>query len=132
MTDFEKIMERYIRNQESLIQIIQNNNAQTITRLEVQMSQLTNSQSERPKDTLPSQPLVNPRSSTQVHLAEDQQFNQCNVVHILRSGKKVDNQVSMLPNPIQHNTQAFTSSSSNPFQSDESEKDKSSFRCTSL
>jgi len=43
----------------------------------------------------------------------------------LRSEKKVDNQVSMPPNPIQHNnTQASTSSSSNPSQSDESKKDK--------
>jgi len=57
------------------------------------MSQLANSKSERPKGTLPSQPLVNTRNSTQVHLAEDQQFNQCNVVHTLRSGKKKLNQV---------------------------------------
>ena len=72
MTDFEKTMERYMRNQESLIQTLQN--AQAIMRLEVQMSQLANSQSERPKGTLPSQPLANSRNSNQVHLAGDQQF----------------------------------------------------------
>ena len=101
MTDFEKTMKRHMRNQESRIQTLQNNNAQAITRLEVQMSQLANSQSERP--TLPSQHVTIPRSSSQVLQAEDQQFNQCNDVHTLRSGKKVDNQVSMSPNPIQHN-----------------------------
>jgi len=48
------------------------------------------------------------------------------VVHTLWSGKQVDNQVSMPPNPIQHNhTQASTSSSSTLSKSNESEKDKS-------
>ena len=72
MPDFEKNMERFMKNQESLIQTMQNNHTQGITRLEIQMSQLANSQSERPKGTLPSQPLTNPRNSNQVHLAEDQ------------------------------------------------------------
>jgi len=75
MTDFEKTMERYMRNQESLIQTLQNYNAQAITRLEVQIGQLPNSQNKRPKGTLPSQPLTNPQNSNQVNLAEDQQFN---------------------------------------------------------
>ena len=88
------------------------------------MSQLANSQSERPKGILPSQPVTNPRNSNQVHLAKDQQFNQCNVVRTLRSGKKVDNKVSLLPNSIQHK-QASTSYSSTPSSSDKSEKDKS-------
>ena len=96
MTDFEKTMKRYMRNQESLIQTLQNNNAQGITRLEIQIGQLANSQNKRPKGTLPRQPLTNPRNSNQVNLVENQQFNQCNVVHTLMSGKKVDNQVSML------------------------------------
>ena len=53
-------------------------------------------------------------------------MNQCNVVHTLRSGKKVDNQVSTPPNPSQHNhTSASTSSNPTPPKSDESEKDKS-------
>ena len=53
-------------------------------------------------------------------------MNQCNIVHTLRSGKKVDNQVSTPSNFIQHNhTQASTSSSPHPSKSDESEKDKS-------
>jgi len=64
------------------------------------MSQLANSQSERPKSTLPSQPVTIPRNSSQVYQAEDQKFNQYNIVHTLRSGKKVDNQVSIPPNPI--------------------------------
>ena len=64
---------------------------QTIQRLEVQMSQLATPQNERQKGTLPSQPITNPRNSQQAHLAEKQSLNQCNVVHTLRSGKKVDN-----------------------------------------
>ena len=59
-------------------------------------------------------------------MAKDQSLNQFNVVHTLRSGKKVDNQGSTPTNPIQHNhNQASTSSNPTPFKSDESEKDKS-------
>jgi len=57
-------------------------------------------------------------------LVEDQSLNQCNDVHTLRSGKKVDNQVT-LPNPNQHNhSSASTLSNSTPPKSDEFEKDK--------
>ena len=77
-------MKRYMKNQESLIQTLQNSYTQAITRLEVQISQLANSQNERLKGTLPSQPVTNPRNSYQVHLAEDQPLHQCNVVHALR------------------------------------------------
>ena len=76
---------------------------QTIQRLEVQMSQLATPQNERQKGTLPSQPIMNSRNSQQAHLAEDQSVNQCNAIHTLRSGKKVNNQVSIPSNPIQHN-----------------------------
>jgi len=104
-----------MKNQEPLIQ--------TGQRLEIQMSQLANPQNERLKGSLPSQPVMNLRNSQQAHLAEDQPLNQCNVVHTLRSGKKVDNQVSTPSNSIQHNhTQASTSSSPN---FSKSEKDKS-------
>jgi len=66
-------------------------------------------------------------------LAQDEQLNQCNVVHILRSGKQVDNQMSMSPTLIQHNqTQASTSSTSAPFNSDKSKKTSQPIRCTSL
>ena len=86
------------------------------------MSQLADPQNERYKGTLPSQPIINPRNSQQAHLSEDQSLNQCNAVHTLRSGKKVDNQVSTSSNSIQHNhTQASISSTPNPFKSDESE-----------
>ena len=51
---------------------MRNNNTQAIKRLQVQMSQLANSQSERPKGILPNQSLMNPGNSNQVHLAEDQ------------------------------------------------------------
>ena len=69
---------------------------------------------------------MNPRNSQQAHLVEDQSLNQCNVVYTLRSGKKVDNQVSTPPNPSQHShTSASTSSNPTPPKFDESEKDKS-------
>ena len=90
------------------------------------MSQLANPQNERQKGTLPSQPIMNPKNSQQAHLAEDQLLNQCNVVHTLRQGKKVDNQLSTPFNRSQHNhTQASTSSSPNPSKFDESETEKS-------
>ena len=90
------------------------------------MSQSANLQNERQKGSLPSQPIMNPRNSQQAYLAKDHSLNQCNAVHTLRSGKRVDNQVSTPTNPIQHNyNQASTSSNPNPSNSDESEKDKS-------
>jgi len=46
-----------------------------------------------PKGALPSQPLINPKNSSQAYKAQDSQINQYNVVLTLRSGKKVDNQV---------------------------------------
>ena len=67
MTDFERNMERYMKNKDSLMQ--------TIQRLEGQMSQLANLQNERPKGNLPCQPNMNPRNSQQAHLAEDQSLN---------------------------------------------------------
>ena len=96
MTDFKKNMERYMKNQDFL--------KQTIQRVEVQISQLANLENERQKDTLPSQPIMNPRNSQQAHLAEDQSLNQCNAVHTLRSGKKVDNQVSTPSTPFSTTT----------------------------
>jgi len=97
------------------------------------MSQLASFLSERPKESLPSEQVTNPSNSSQAHMVEEDQMNQCNVVHILRSRKKVVNQVSMPSNLIQHNhMQASTSSSSNPSKSDESKKHKSTSRCTSL
>ena len=67
MIDFERNMERYMKNQDSLMQ--------TIQRVEGQMSQLGNPQNERQKGSLPSQPIMNPRNSQQAHLAEDQSLN---------------------------------------------------------
>jgi len=54
------------------------------------MSKLASSLSERPKGTLLSQPLANPKNSSQAYEVQDSQINQCNVVHILRSAKKVE------------------------------------------
>ena len=65
------------------------------------MSQLVSFLSERPKGTLPSQPLVNPKNSSQAYEVQDSQINQCNVVHTLRSGNKVDTQISKPKSSIQ-------------------------------
>jgi len=97
------------------------------------MSHLATLKNERQKGTLPSQPITNPRNSQIAHLAEDQSLNQCNIVHTLMLGKKVDNQVSTPTNHIQHNqSKASTSSNPTPPKSDESEKDNSTSQCTSL
>jgi len=64
------------------------------------MSQLASSINERPKGNLPSQPIANPKNTNQAHMTEEDPMNQCNDVHTLRSGKKVDNLVSMLSNLI--------------------------------
>ena len=69
------------------------------------MSQLAGFLSEKLKGTLPSQSITNPRNSSQAHLAQEDHMNQCNLIHILRSGKQVDNQVST---PL-NSKQAFTS-----------------------
>jgi len=53
-----------------------NNHTHAISRLEVQMSQLANSLSERPKSTLLSQLLVNPKNSNQAYEDQDSQINQ--------------------------------------------------------
>ena len=76
-----------------------NTHNQAINRLEVQIGQLANSLNERQKETLPSQPLPNPKNPFPIHEAEDIGPSQCNTVHILRSGKWIDNQVSSHPVP---------------------------------
>jgi len=52
------------------------------------MSQLVNSLSERHPRVLY---LVNPKNSNQAYKVQDSHIDQCNVVHTLRSEKKVDN-----------------------------------------
>jgi len=92
----EESMEAFMKSQIAFMQNqgqTLNNHSQAISRLEIQMSQLASSLSKRPKGTLPSQPLVNLKTSNQAYEIQDLSINQCNVVHTLRSGKKVDKQV---------------------------------------
>ena len=93
MTDLERAMETLSKIQASMM----NSHNQAINRLEVRICQLANSLSERQKRVLPIQPLTNPKNSFPIHEAQDTKTNQCNVVHILRPGKHVDNQVSSPP-----------------------------------
>jgi len=53
----------FMQNQGQIL----SNHLQVISRLEMQMSQLASSLSERLKGTLPSQPLVNPKNSNQAY-----------------------------------------------------------------
>ena len=90
------------------------NHSQAISRLKMQMSQLASSLSERPKSTLPNQPLVNPKNSNQAYEIQDPQINQCNVVYTLRSGKKVDNQVYQQKNSSHIDLAPTSTSASSP------------------
>jgi len=87
MEAFMKSQAAFMQNQGQML----SNHSQAISRLEMQMSQLASSRSERPKGTLPSQPLVHPKNSNQAYEIQDHSINQCNAIHTLRSGKKVDN-----------------------------------------
>ena len=107
MEAFMKSQTAFIQNQGQTL----NNHSQAISRLKMQMSQLVSSLNERPKGTLLSQPLVNPKNSNQAYENQDPSINQCNVVHTLQSGKKVDIQVHQQKNPT-HIDPASTSASS--------------------
>jgi len=122
MEAFLKSQTAFMQNQRHML----NNHTQAISRLEVQMSQLASSLSERPKDTLPSQPLANPKNSGQAYEVQDSQISQCNVTYTLRLRKKMDNEVSRPTSPVQINpTPASTSASSSQSAPQTSEKDTS-------
>ena len=72
-----KFQDAFMQNQGQTL----NNHSQAISRLKIQMSQLANSLRERPKGTLPSQPLVNPKNFNQAYEIQDPQINQCNIIH---------------------------------------------------
>ena len=60
----EESMEAFMKSQAAFLQNqgeTVNNHSQAISRLKIQMSPLASSLSERPKGTLPSQSLVNPK-----------------------------------------------------------------------
>jgi len=84
MSDLEKALEILSKTQASMM----NSHNQAINRLEVQISQLTNSLNERQKGALPSKPLPNKRNSFPILKAEDITSKQCNTVRILRFEKK--------------------------------------------
>ena len=67
MSDEEKVLETLSKTQASMM----NSHNQAINRLELQISQLTNSLNERQKGILPSQPLLNPKNSFPIHESED-------------------------------------------------------------
>ena len=73
------------------------NTSQSIAKLEMQMSQLATSVSERERGTFPSQPIPNPNrqnpNSNQIHIIQDSNVSHLNAVTTLRSGKKIDNHV---------------------------------------
>jgi len=70
-------MDSFLKSQEIVMQ--------TLSRFGDQMSQLAIPVNERQQGTLPSQPLQNPRNTTQANEAQD--TNQCNLVHTLSREK---------------------------------------------
>ena len=84
-------------NLQNLLTSYMQNTNQSIAKLEMQMSQLATSVSERERGTFPSQPLPNPRNqnanSNQAHVVQDSNVTQLNAITTLRSGKQIDNQV---------------------------------------
>ena len=75
---FIKSQAAFMQNQGQTL----NNHSQAISRLEMQMSQLASSLSERPKGTLPSQPLVNPKTSNQAYEIQDPSINPVSYTHL--------------------------------------------------
>ena len=72
-----------------------NSNTQAIFCLEMQLSQLAITISEREKEKWPSQSEPNPKILIDQQSQPEGQFNHVNVIHTLRSGRQVDNQVDM-------------------------------------
>ena len=70
MEAFMKSQTAFMQNQGQTL----SNHSHAISRLEMQMSQLASSLIERPKGTLPSQPLVNPKNSNQAYKIQDPQI----------------------------------------------------------
>ena len=71
MEAFMKSQATFMQNQGQTL----NNYSQAISGLEIQMNQLASSLSERPKGTLPSQALVNPKNSNQAYEIQDPSIN---------------------------------------------------------
>jgi len=76
MEAFMKSQAAFMQNQGQTL----SSHSQAISRMEMQMSQLASSLNERPKGTLPSQPLKN---SNQTYEIQDPSINQYNAVHTL-------------------------------------------------
>jgi len=72
MSDLEKALKNLPKTQASMM----NNHNQVINMLEVRISQLAKSLSERQKGVLPRQSLTNPKNSFSIHEIQDTQPNQ--------------------------------------------------------
>ena len=103
LNSLEKSIEALLKSQTNLTQSQQtfmqtmtqdrqllNSNAQAISKLEVQMSQLANTICEREKNRFPSQPEVNPKFPL-----NQRPHDNVNAVISLRSGKQVNHQVGI-------------------------------------
>ena len=69
---------------------------QTMNPLELQMSQMAPQMGEKKIKIFPGQAVTNPKDARGNNLGPPQ----VNIVHTLRSGKKVDNQVGYHPNKL--------------------------------
>ena len=88
----EKSMEALLKSQQSFMQTMTqdrqllNSNTQAISKLEVQLSQLANTISEREKNRFPSQPEVNPKFHP-----NQKPYENMNFIISLRSGNQFNN-----------------------------------------
>ena len=73
---------------------ITNSTQQSIQRLEIQINQIHQNMSERERESSP-----NTRATQPQQIQSNNQIQNVNVIHTLRSGKEVDNQV-VIPNQI--------------------------------
>ena len=99
ITSLEKSLEAMMKTHTSFMQTtgqLINNNTQAIARLEMQVSQLASTISEREHGRLPSQHEPNPRNQNGPRPQQGNQVNGVNAIHTLRSGKQIDNKVVAL------------------------------------
>ena len=115
LNTMEKNVNSFMQSTNQLLQ----SNQQAIQQLTLQMSKMSSQMGERERGTFPSQPEINPRDAR----ANPSSHAQINVIHTLRSGKKVDNQVVM-PDQTNSSLPIANPSSSGSDQSEEKETEQ--------
>jgi len=89
LNTMEKNFNSFMQSTNQLLQ----SNQQAIQQLTLQMSKMSSQMSERERGTFPSQPEINHRDTRANNNTSN--LAQLNAIHVLRSGKEVDNQVEV-------------------------------------